>query len=47
MSYLVGVSHEWGCNLVYVPFKDKDWFFPFVTKTKGDGLHSRIIWVNK
>lgn len=44
---LVGVSHPWGCNLHYVERKDMDWYFPFTTKTKGDAIHSRIMFVDR
>ncbi|MND86222.1 hypothetical protein D3C80_781770 [compost metagenome] len=44
---LVGVCHPWGCNLHYVERKDMDWYFPFTTKTKGDAIHSRIMFVDR
>ncbi len=44
---LVGVSHPWGCNLHYVERKDMDWYYPFTTKTKGDAIHSRIMFVDR
>lgn len=43
---LVGVSHWWGCNLHYVPRDEMEWHFPFTTKTKGDAIHTRVMFVD-
>lgn len=43
---LVGVSHPWGCNLHFVERKDMEWYYPFTTKTKGDAIHSRVMFVD-